>query len=72
MPVTHAQLTAPVPVPPGKLMVTVEEAAKLLSLSRAMLYRLMERRCIASVKVGTARRIPLRALQQYVDSLREE
>ncbi len=52
-----------------KLLLTPGEAADMLSISRTLLYRLIMHKRIYSVKVGGARRIPLRALAEYVDSL---
>lgn len=54
---------------PAKLLLTPEEAAAVLSISRSMLYQLLACKSVFSVKVGGARRIPLRALMEYVDSL---
>jgi excisionase family DNA binding protein len=44
---------------------TVGEAARFLCLSRAMVYRLMDERELASAKFGSARRIPIAALREY-------
>jgi len=52
-----------------KLLLTPGEAATMLSISRTLLYRLIMHKRIYSVKVGGARRIPLKALAEYVDSL---
>jgi excisionase family DNA binding protein len=64
MAVTNAQ--------PVKLLLTPDEAANMLSISRTLLYQLIMRKSIFSVKVGGARRIPLRALQEFVDGLGAE
>ena len=58
--------------PPEKMLLTVEEAAKILSIGRTLLYDLVMRGKVASVKIGNARRIPLSALQAYVDNLTEQ
>jgi excisionase family DNA binding protein len=55
----------------AKLLLTVNEAAEALSLSRTRLYDLLMRKQIFSVKVGGARRIPLKALHEFVDRLAE-
>jgi excisionase family DNA binding protein len=52
-----------------KLLLTVEEAAAVLSLSRTRLYGLVMRKEIYSIKVGGARRIPLQALHDFVQRL---
>jgi excisionase family DNA binding protein len=71
MPVTQVHQEAEVSTPSRKLLVTVEEAAELLSLSRTRIYGLLGCRRIISVKVGGVRRIPMKALQQFVDALCE-
>jgi len=48
------------------LAVTVEEAARLLSLNRTKIYALCMRGEIRSIKVGRSRRIPIAALQQFI------
>lgn len=53
----------------GKLAYTVVEAAELLSLSRASLYRLMDWGAIGSVTIGRSRRITAHQLEQYVERL---
>jgi excisionase family DNA binding protein len=59
----HQEETRPQPEP---LLVRVEEAARLLSLSRSTIYLLMDSGELPSVKHGSARRIPLAALKQWV------
>jgi excisionase family DNA binding protein len=51
---------------PAKLLLTVNEAAAVLSVGRTVCYRLVMREEIASVKVGRSRRIPLAAVQVYI------
>jgi len=51
---------------PIKLLYTVEEAAQMLSLSRALLYKLVMRGQIASVKIEGARRVPLSSMQEFI------
>jgi excisionase family DNA binding protein len=55
-----------------KLLLTPEEAAEALNISRSMLYDLIRLRSIKSVKIGKARRIPAEAMRQYVDALMSE
>jgi excisionase family DNA binding protein len=52
-----------------RLLLTVEEAAAALSISRTPCYRLLARHQVHSVKVGHARRIPVVALKEYVAQL---
>src|SRR4051812_37800408 len=50
-----------------KLLLTPEEAAEKLTLSRTQIYALMKAKRILSVKIGKARRISVRALKEYVE-----
>ncbi len=49
------------------ILVRVEEAARILSLSRSTIYEMMDAGELPSVRRGTARRIPLAALRAWVD-----
>lgn len=51
------------------LLLRPEEAAEVLSLSRATIYALMASGAIASVKIGRSRRISRDALEAYVAGL---
>jgi excisionase family DNA binding protein len=53
----------------GKLAYTVEEAADLLSLSRANLYRLIDMQELGSITIGRSRRITARQLEEFVAKL---
>jgi excisionase family DNA binding protein len=55
-----------------KLLLTVPEAAKALAISRSKLYELLASGAIRSVRIDGARRIPLNALNDYVNALMEE
>jgi excisionase family DNA binding protein len=55
-----------------KLLLTVPEAAKALAISRSKLYELIASGAIRSVRIDGARRIPLNALNDYVNALMEE
>ncbi|MBL8060660.1 MAG: helix-turn-helix domain-containing protein [Chthonomonas sp.] len=52
-----------------KLAYTVEEAADLLSLSRAKLYRLIDSCEIGSVTIGRSRRITHSQLEEFLRRL---
>jgi len=54
----------------GRLAVTVEEAARLLGVGRATLYKLVMRGDIESFTIGRARRIAITSLEQYTRSHR--
>ena len=53
-------------LPQNKLLVSVEEAAQMLSVGRSLVYTLVLRRQIASVKIGRTRRIPVHALEAFI------
>lgn len=55
-----------------RLLLTPQEAADALGIGRTLLYSLLMRKEIASVKVGAARRIPLRELEVFVDRLSKQ
>jgi excisionase family DNA binding protein len=48
------------------LLVRVEEAARMLSLSRSTIYEMLDSGELPSVRRGTARRIPVAALRAWV------
>jgi excisionase family DNA binding protein len=49
-----------------KLLLTVDEAAEALSLGRTFFYELLMRGDLASIKIGSRRRIPVSALHEFV------
>jgi len=51
-------------------LLTIDEAAKALSLSKATVYRLAQRGLLKTVTVGRARRIALADLEAFVEQLR--
>jgi excisionase family DNA binding protein len=57
-------------VPVDKLLLTVRDAAEMLSISRAKLYELLAGGVIESVKLEGSRRIPREALDEYIERLR--
>lgn len=50
-------------------LITVEAAARRLSMSRAALYPLVLAGEIESVKIGRSRRIPVEALEAFIKRL---
>jgi excisionase family DNA binding protein len=58
-------------VPIEPLLVRVEEAARILSLSRSTIYEMLERGELPSVRYGAARRIPIAALRAWVEQQTE-
>jgi excisionase family DNA binding protein len=55
---------------PAPLLLTPEEAAKALRISRSKLYELLRAGTIASVRIDRLRRIPTQSLHEYIDRLR--
>ena len=55
-----------------KVLLRVDEAATLLGVGRSFLYGLVQRGEIGSVKLGRARRIPAKALDEFVQRLQAE
>ena len=53
-----------------KLLLTPEEAAEALGVSRRTVYMLLTSRALDSVKIGALRRVPVDALRDYVAGLR--
>ena len=53
------------------LLLTVEEAARRLSIGRTLAYALIAAGELASVPVGRLRRVPTEALGEYVTHLRQ-
>ena len=56
--------------PASRLLLTVKEVAHRLSMSRAACYPIVMRGEIESVMIGRSRRIPINALEKYIDQLR--
>ena len=54
------------------LLVTVEEAARLLGVGRTLIYQQVRRGALPSVRVGRCRRIALIDLECYVEHLRND
>ncbi len=52
-----------------RLLLTAEEAAELLGIGRSKVYELMASGVLRSVKVGRCRRIPRKAIDDFVESL---
>ncbi len=57
------------PISSGRLLLTVDQATVHLSLGKTKVYELLQSGELASVYIGTARRIPSAGLQAYVDRL---
>jgi excisionase family DNA binding protein len=53
------------------LLHTVEETAEILNISRWKVFELIRNNELRSVKIGGLRRIPSRAIEEYVERLME-
>lgn len=65
-------MTATSSLPGGdgpRLLLTVPDAAAALSISRSKLYELLAAGLVRSVRIDGSRRVPLQALEAYVESL---
>jgi excisionase family DNA binding protein len=56
----------------GKLLLTPEEAAGLLSVGRSRVYDLMRAHLLQGVKIGRSRRVLAASLRDYVATLARE
>jgi len=54
-----------------RLLLRPEEAAEVLGLGRTTIYELMGTGAIESVRIGGCRRVPMAALEAFVEGLRQ-
>jgi len=54
------------------ILVSVAEAAQMLSIGRTAAWELVRKQKIKSVKIGRTRRVPLVAIQDYVQQLMDD
>ena len=59
-------------VPNGRLLITMADAAAMLSISRAAFYRLVMRGQIHTIRIGRSRRVSVSALQEFISRLSRE
>lgn len=52
---------------PLRLLLTPEEVAQAVHVSRARLYELLARDEIKSLKIGRSRRVPVAEVQRWID-----
>lgn len=55
-----------------KLLLSPEEAAEVLGVTRSTIYDLMRMRILASVKIGRRRLVPVKACRDMVERMVEE
>lgn len=73
MPTEPSQVPAPLPpTSPARVLLSVEAAAELLSVSRTRIYALIKDGQIVSVRVGRLRRVPTSALTEFTARLLAE
>ena len=51
-----------------RLLLTVDETAEALAVSRSPIYRLLKSGDLVATRIGTAVRIPESSLQRFVDA----
>jgi excisionase family DNA binding protein len=56
----------------NSLLLTPEEAAEALRIGRSKVYELMRSGELASITIGRARRIPSKALDEFINARLEE
>jgi excisionase family DNA binding protein len=56
----------------GVLLLTIVEAARVLSIGRTTMYELVAAGAIEVVHIGRSARVPVAALAEYVDRRRAE
>jgi excisionase family DNA binding protein len=54
------------------ILVSVADAAQLLSIGRTAVWELVRKQKIKSVKIGRTRRVPIAAIQDYIQRLLDE
>ena len=54
------------------ILVSVVDVARMLSIGRTAAWELVRKQKIKSVKIGRTRRVPIAAIQDYVERLMDE
>jgi len=54
------------------ILVSVVEVARMLSIGRTAAWELVRKQKIKSVKIGRTRRVPIVAIQEYIQWLMDE
>ncbi len=66
----ESELATSLAVSPGKLLLTLEETAQLLSLGKSTVYELVARKELPAVKRGKSLRFARQDIEAYVERLR--
>jgi excisionase family DNA binding protein len=53
------------------MLFTAEEVADILHIGRSTVFKLMKQNQLESIRLGRSRRVPIDALQNFVDELRQ-
>lgn len=59
-------------IPSGRVLLSVEEAAERLSISRTRAYALIKSGELTSLRIGRLRRVPAETIDNYVRRLLDE
>ncbi len=59
-------------IPSGRVLLSVEEAAERLSISRTRAYALIKSGELTSLRIGRLRRVPAETIDNYVRRLLNE
>jgi excisionase family DNA binding protein len=54
------------------VLVSVVEVARMLSIGRTAAWELVRKQKITSVKIGRTRRVPIVAIQEYIQRLMDD
>ena len=54
-------------IPPGRIVLTIPEAARILGLGRNSAYEAAARGEIPTIRIGRLLRVPVRALERMLD-----
>jgi excisionase family DNA binding protein len=54
------------------MLFTIEEVANILHIGRSTVFKLIKEGSIQSIKMGRSRRVPIDAMQNYVNDLVSE
>ncbi len=52
-----------------KMLLTPEEAARVLSIGRSKVYELIRTGALESVRIGGSRRVPVTAIERFIAEL---
>ena len=53
------------------MLFTAEEVADILHIGRSTVFKLMKQNQLESIRLGRSRRVPIDALQNFVEDLRQ-